>query len=220
MPLRNIFSSNKFQLLYWYDLINTLPIAVIILILLSGVLLLFHGKSIFKWIVILNAAGMGAYIGWSVGLIHNRPVLFAIGLGVVVGILAWPLLRLAVALLCGIIGIAVFTQIVFVLPRLASIQPMINLAGFIIFAILGWFLLIPAVILFTSIEGAGMIILAGIAILERMGIVENGRWIVFGKTNTMIFFVLGLAMLGLIYQLGVGESKLVPPVEVEEKKSR
>lgn len=213
IPIRSILPSNKFQMLYWYDLISSLPMAALVLIFLSGILFLFYGKSIFKWIVILHFAGIGFYLGWLLATNHGREWIFATGFGLLAGILAWPLLRFAVAILCGFMGLAFASQISLLFIKARQILSVLYLTAFIAFAILGWFLLIPAVILFTSIEGAILAILAGLAIAERFGVIENARWVVFGRTSLLLFFILALTILGLFYQLGIGHRHLTPTVE-------
>ena len=203
-----MLQTNKFQLLYWLDSISRLPLAIIILILGCGLLFLVYGKMIFNIAVVINAAMFGAYFGWTLGIATGRPYLFAIAFGLLFGILAWPMLHIAVAFVAGMIGMTLFLQIVFVWPKLTEISPILAAIGFILFAILGWKLLIPAVILFTSLEGATMTTLATLALINQLASGNiNIRWFVFGKSGIIALIIFALTAIGIIYQMKLDNSR-------------
>jgi len=203
-----MLQTNKFQLLYWLDSITRLPLVIILLVLGCGILFLVYGKMIFHLAIILNAAVMAGYIGWALGAEMGRPYLFAIGFALLFGILAWPLLHIAVAFFAGMVGMTIFIQVVLFWPKLIDATPILAAIGFIAFAIIGWFLLIPAVILFTSLEGATMVTLASLAIVNQLaGSNVNIRWLVFGKSGLITLIIFVLTVIGIIYQLKFSDSK-------------
>ncbi len=212
-----MLQTNKFQLLYWLDSISRLPLALVLLILGCGVLFLVYGKMIFQIAIVLNAAVMAGYIGWSIGLQTGRPYLWAIGFAIVFGILAWPMLHIAVAFFVGMVGMTLLVQLVFIWPKLSELTPILAAIGFIVFAILGWKLLIPAVILFTSLEGATMTTLATLAIVNQFaGSNINIRWLVFGKSAIITLIIFALTAVGIIYQMKSFGDK--PPITASSNK--
>ncbi len=203
-----MLQTNKFQLLYWLDSISRLPIVLVLLILGCGLLFLVYGKMIFNIAVIINAAMFGGYFGWALGIPNGRPYLFAIGFACLFGLLAWPMLHIAVAFVAGMIGMTLFVQLVFVWPKLSEASPILAALGFIIFAILGWKLLIPAVILFTSLEGATMTTLAVLALVNQLASGNvNVRWFVFGKSGIIAIIIFALTAIGIMYQMRLDNSK-------------
>ena len=203
-----MLQTNKFQLLYWLDSISRLPIAIVLLILGCGILFLVYGKMIFSIAIVINAAMLGGYFGWALGIGSTKPYLFAIGFALLFGILAWPMLHIAVAFFAGMLGMTLFVQLIFVWPKLSEIAPILAAVGFILFAILGWKLLVPAVILFTSLEGATMTTLAILALINQFaGSNVNVRWFVFGKSGIIALIIFGLTAAGIMYQLRLEESQ-------------
>ncbi len=198
----------KFQLLNWIDYLGTLPIILVILSLASGMIFLMYGKMLFKVIVMIHAAVAAGYFGWMLGMNTNKPWIFAIGFALIFGILAWPMLKVAVAGISGMVGATLILQFLIFIPGAARFGQIIAAVSFVTFAILGWFLLMPAVVIFTAIEGSAMVILSTLTLIDRTGLTSaNLRWFVFDKSGPVIFFILLLAAAGVAYQMGFGEKK-------------
>lgn len=197
---------NKFQLLNWIDYLGTLPIVLVLLTLAGGMIFLMYGKILFKVIVMIHAAVVAGYFGWMLGMNMNKPWIFAAGFALIFGILAWPMLKVAVAGISGMVGAAMVLQLLVFWPAAARFGQIIAAVSFIVCAALGWFLLMPAVVVFTAVEGSAMVVLSALTLVSRTGLTSaNLRWFVFDKSWMVIFLILVLAATGVTYQMGFRE---------------
>lgn len=193
---------SKFHLLSWLAYLRNLSPSMLLLVLAAGVIFLLYGRVVFKTVVILNAALLAGYVGWHLGQMVEHPRLLAAGSAIVVGLLAWPLLELGVACITGLVG-AVIAVSVFsmVMPQYQPYTPIVAGVGFVLFAFLGWFLFQPAVMAFTAFQGASMIVLTAVTLLDRFGPkVWNVQWWAVSHSLAVAALIVALTVLGVAYQ--------------------
>jgi hypothetical protein len=139
------------------------PIALLVI----GTLLMIFGFKAYKWIVFLNFVGLGYYLGDLMGRHSNLGVFGGTIGAVLMGVASLPLMKWAAAVCGGMVG-AVIGMVVWAYCE----QPLdMAWAGALVgVAVLGmltfiWFK--TTVILFTSIQGAAMFVLATFSLLLR-----------------------------------------------------
>lgn len=126
-------------------------------LIFAGVVYLIYGKSLYRSLVTLNAAVIGAYFGSLMG--GGQAAMFgAIMAGVVAGALAWPFNKYAVLVTGGLFGIAVGATV----WRLADLDPRFawsgGLCGMIFFGMLSFVLFDMSVLVFMCGQGAFMLV--------------------------------------------------------------
>jgi hypothetical protein len=85
-------------------------------------------------------------------------------------------------------------------------QFIISAAGFLGFAVLGWFLLMGAVIFFTAFEGASLSILSLTVLLERAHLpLEKLPGFNYGRPGLIHLAIVVLGVLGIFYQIGLAD---------------
>jgi hypothetical protein len=211
--------ANKFQLVFWIDQLRQFPTLFLILLVAAGLIFLLYGQSAFRVIVIVHAVILAGALGWYLGSATGKPWLFAIGFAAIFGILAWPLFKLAIAVLCGLAGVALVSQVTLLFARGPEFLPITSVLGFILFAVAGFFLIPVAVTVFTALEGAGLILLPLLVIAEKLGMsFQKTAWLTYDRPGVLHAAILVLALLGMLYQIGhPGKSQSAPPSEKPTK---
>lgn len=198
--------SSGFNWSAWVGQLEQLPTLALILMIGAGIIFLLYGRSLFRGIVILNAMVFGGMLGWQVGQSTAHPYVITIGLAVVFGLLAWPLFKLAVAVSSGLVGASLVWQVVSLYEQWAYYWPAFVVVGFLVFAILGWFLLKAMITVVTAVQGAAMIILSLVVLAERGGMPAGSLWTKVDEPGVVHLAVLILAVLGILYQIGFAGS--------------
>lgn len=190
-----------FRIPYWIDLFRTFPPALCFLLVGVGLLLLLYGRVIFLLVVILNAAAIGAYAGWQIGLMFDRPHLGMAVVAVFLAAVAWPMLKVAASFLTGVVGAVLLVYLWPLIWNRPEYLPVAAVVGFVALAIAGWYLFKPAVIAFTALQGSLMIVLAGLALLDQWRIREwDADWWAGQNPLAVAAVVLGLTFVGVLYQ--------------------
>ena len=146
------------------------PVTLIVI----GVLLMAFGFKAYKWIVLLNFI----CIGWWLGTLPVRnevnqqgsddlAIVASIAGAVLMGIIAWPLLRYAVAVCGGLVGGAIGMVVWAYCDQPVSMAWAGGLVGLVLVGMLSFVLFKTTVILFTSIEGAALFVFGTCALLLR-----------------------------------------------------
>ncbi|MCS7032785.1 MAG: hypothetical protein NZ561_02190, partial [Phycisphaerae bacterium] len=89
------------DLLHWCQTMN--PGAAMLLVA-AGVVYLLFGFYLFKWLVTLNAALVGAYLGSLVGQSGDAAIAGAFMGGFAAAAATWPLMNYAVTIMGGLFG--------------------------------------------------------------------------------------------------------------------
>lgn len=187
------------------------------LLILAGVVYLLFGYSMFKYLVLLNAAAVGALVGAAIGDRSAAALPGAVVGAVLAGAMAWPMMKYAVALMGGTFGALLAATI----WRAAGLEPGYAWAGamtglasggllcFIIFR--------GCVMTYTSMQGAVMLILGLLGLLFKYQELAPsiGRYIsIKPSLLPMCIFVPTIA--GIMYQQA--NSKPVAPAGGPPKK--
>lgn len=197
----NSFQS-QFRLADWLATFTSMAPPMVLLIQAAGIIFLLYGRPVFKFAVALNAAIVAAWFGWQVGQKFDMPIAMACIFGVIFGILAWPAVRFGVAMITGAVGATLIgTLMSIVLPQYMSAAPIVSIVAGVAFAMVGVFLVEPAVLAFTAIQGSTMIVLSCTAILHHVleghiDICESASQ----RPAVVFITIAALAALGAMYQ--------------------
>src|SRR6185312_2478918 len=137
------------------------------ILVLLGIVYLMFGYSIFKALVTLNAMAAGAYLGALLGKSSNAVAAGAMIGAMIAGAITFPLMKYAVMIMGGIFGAALGAS----LWRQANLQPELAwagaLSGLIFFGMLSLVLFRGSVILYTSLQGAVMLVFGVLSLLYK-----------------------------------------------------
>lgn len=182
-----------------------------ILLMVAGLFYLFVGWKLFKPLVMINAAILGAVLAasatvrlgfgeyWWVGMIAG---------GCVLGVAAWPMMKLFVALFGGALGAALgfstFQAAVAMMgrPELLPYAWVGAAVGALVLALLAILLFQGAVMFATSLQGSGMFVCGLLCLLFKSpGIEESLTETLRAHRPALLFTVVCLSAAGLLVQV-------------------
>jgi hypothetical protein len=178
-----------------------MSIGTSILLGLMGAVYLLYGWNQFKWLITINAAIIGGYIGAAVGSQYGYPVGGGALGSIVAAGMTMPLMKWAVAVMGGICG-ALFGA---ALWRTAGLEPQLAWAGamtgLVGFGLLSFILFRGSIIMYTSLQGAMMIILGMLGLMcKHAEIMPKITQALNAQPYVLPILVFVPAILGLIYQ--------------------
>ncbi|MGC4033029.1 MAG: hypothetical protein QM754_15095 [Tepidisphaeraceae bacterium] len=146
--------------------------AVAVLMILAGIIFLMWGFYAFKSLVLLNAACLGGWLGYLVGHKQGGAVPAAAVGAFVAAAITWPLMKYAVAVMGGLIG----TVIGMTVWRTAGLDPSFAASGggmgLIFFGMISFILFRTSVMMFTSIQGAAMLIFGLLCVVYKLSLFD------------------------------------------------
>ena len=171
------------------------------LLVLLGIVYLMFGYCIFKALVTLNAMAAGAYLGAILGKSTNAVAAGAFIGAIIAAAITFPLMKYAIMVMGGIFGAALGAS----LWRQASLQPDLawagGLSGLIFFGMLSMIVYRGSVILYTSLQGAVMLVFGVLSLLYKYQGVAPDVTAIFSKRAFILpTVVLVPALVGLLYQ--------------------
>lgn len=177
------------------------------LLLVAGVIYLLWGYYLFKALITLNAGLAGAYIGALLGQYAGAAVPGAVIGCVVAAAVTWPLMRWAVAITGALFGFVLGVSMwrAFGLETLYS--PSGGAIGLVFFGMLTFVLFKGSVMMFTSMQGAVMIIVGVLGLLQKYHAIAPS--IQSSILNSPVVLPLAIfipAVVGLIYQQSTSEA--------------
>jgi len=128
------------------------------LLILLGVIYLLFGFKVFKALVLLNSAAVGAAVGFVIGQKSEMCLPLMVLCGFVAATITWPLMKWAVAVTGGVFGALVGASIwhTFNLdPQFAWAGAMI---GLILFGLTSFILFRGSVMMYMSLQGSVMLV--------------------------------------------------------------
>jgi len=146
-----------------------------ILLMGVGVVYLIYGWKAFKALVVLNCAVLGTILGNNFGrmLGGNMPWFGAFAGAVLLGVLAWPLMKYAVTLM-GCLAGALLGYTVWDYAAVASGQEALTsyawagvIIGVLVLGLLAFTVLRSTIIIFTSLQGGAMLTAGVLAVLMK-----------------------------------------------------
>jgi len=175
----DMFKSQK----NFIDGLTELHIVAAILFTIAGIVYIFYGWKIFKALVIINAAILGAVGGSHLGALiqkPNRVIYMAVAGGLICATLAWPTMKFAVsimgALAGSVLGYGVWKYVVHALskPELTAHAWAGALIGLVVLGMLAFVLFRVAIIAWTSFQGSMMCVMGILALLLKYEYVADG----------------------------------------------
>lgn len=153
------------------------------LLLASGLIYLLQGWKIFKVLVALNAAMLGAAVGAKLAVMagggRNMPVFAAIGGGLVLAVLAWPLMKYSISVMGALAGSFVGFGVWQYAAQIAQKPGLLEyawtgaLVGLVTLGLLAFVIFRFVVITFTAFQGSVMTVSGIVGLLLKYdGIAE------------------------------------------------
>lgn len=188
----------QMDLLNWCEQMNAGTAAILVI---AGLVYLLFGSSIYKWLVMLNAALLGAYLGALSGLRGNAVLPGAMTGGFIAAAMTWPLMKWAVAVMGALFGGVLGTSIWLGF----KLEPHLAWAGagmgLIFFGMLTFILFRGSIVMFMSLQGSVMLIFGLLGLVYKyQGL---GPQLTENMTRKPFFLAAAIfvpTILGMIYQ--------------------
>jgi hypothetical protein len=186
---------------------------VAILVLGAGLVVLLQGWRIFRVWVIVTAAMVGVVAGDKLGQFFQAQYTYAqpgcaIGGGLLLALLAWPLMKYALGLIGGLTGGLLGHTLMRYLAEALARPDLLQYAwagaigGAVILGISAFFLFRMVVIISSSIQGAVMMVSGIVALLLRYPpIAKPLTEAIEGNSHVLPVLMAVPALLGSIFQL-------------------
>jgi hypothetical protein len=181
--------------------------AIAALLVVLGLIYLLFGYNIYKGLVILNAAVLGATVGAALGATNHIEVPLAVVGGFAAAAITWPLMRWGVAVMGGLFGAVLGASI----WRLFNLDPTFAWAGaatgLVTLGLLSFILFRGCIMMFTSLQGSVMLIMGIVSLIAKhqailSSISDNMRL----RPLLLPITIFIPAIVGLIYQQHNGGS--------------
>ncbi len=170
-------------------------------LLFAGLAYSAFGYTLFKLAVTLNVAGLGVWAGFLVGREFDARIPGMIVGGFLFAALAWPTMRVAVALCAGLVGFVVGVAVWRALGMADAYAPAGGLIGMIFLFMLSFSLLKLSILAFTAIQGAVMIVGGLLGLVLKYPSVDEAvvRWTT-EQPALLPIVLLALSIVGLLFQ--------------------
>jgi len=186
------------------------------LLIAVGVVYLLTGWKIFKTLVVVNAAVLGAYGGYIFGgnfQGENMPVFGAIAGALLLAVLAWPLMKYAVSLMGGLagafVGYGIWAHAAAALGRPGHEFAWAGgLIGLITMGLLAFVIFRFVITVFTSLQGSAMMVSGLIAVaLKVQSVSPRVMSALSGNKMLLHLLILAPAVVGFVYQNSAAAAK-------------
>lgn len=177
------------------------------LLLVAGVIYLLWGYYLFKVLITLNAGLAGAYIGALLGQYAGAAIPGACVGCFVAAAVTWPLMRWAVAITGSLFGFVLGVSMWRAFGLDVAYAPSGGAIGLVFFGMLSLILFKGSVMMFTSMQGAAMMILGMLGLVQKYQAIAPS--IESGIVNSPVVLPLAIfipAVVGLIYQQSTSEA--------------
>ena len=179
-----------------------------------GLLYLLQGWKVFKILVVVNAAILGAIVGTRLGSMvygQNMPVIAG---ALLTGALALPLMKYAVSLMGGLAGAALGYGIWHHVANAVGAGGLAHyawagaLVGLVTMGLLAFIILRETIIVFTTLQGAFLAVTGLLSILLSMQtFVPSVTQAISGNHYLLPLLVLVPAVIGFTFQHSAGNKK-------------
>ncbi|MEM9294249.1 MAG: hypothetical protein AAGA57_00455 [Planctomycetota bacterium] len=193
-----------------YDLARIAPEWGVAMVLV-GLLALVFGAKYYQAATVSLMLACGATLGYWVGdSIAAPPMLVAACLGALLAVVAFPLLKYAVAVLGGMSGAflganawssasAALTEIRGYAPAAAGDHWIGALVGLVGFGLLAFLLFKFSVAMFTSVAGATLAVLGVLSLIQHVD--DGAVFVSLGRSSLVLPILIGVpAIMGLVIQ--------------------
>ncbi|RPI62263.1 MAG: DUF4203 domain-containing protein [Planctomycetaceae bacterium] len=156
------------------DYLTSMDVIQAGVLLVCGLVYMLYGWKMFRILIIVNAAMLGAVLGSKCGAMlqgQNMPLYCGLGGAVVLAVLAWPLMKYAVCLMGGLAGAFLgFTLWHYVTNAAQSAS--VNeyawvgaLVGLVIMGLLAFIVFRVTIVIFTAFQGSLLVVPGIMALL-------------------------------------------------------
>ena len=177
------------------------------MLILLGIIYLLYGFKLFKALVMLNVAAIGAAVGGFIGQKTETRFALMVLCGFVAAALAWPLMKWAVAIMGGLFGALLGATVWQTLGLEPAFAWSGALTGLVLFGLLSFIIFRGSVTLYMSLQGAAMLIFG------LLGMAYKYDQIAPKVTSTMSLkpFLLPMAIIipaiiGMLFQQNAGSA--------------
>jgi hypothetical protein len=190
------------DLLTWCQ--NMSP-GVATLMVIAGIVYLLWGLTLFKALVMLNAAIIGGYIGAFLGQKADGAGVGALLGAMIAAALTWGMMKYAVAVMGGVVGAILGAS----LWRTTNLEPSYawagGMTGMVGFGMLSFILFRGSVMMYTSLQGSVMLIFGVLGLIFKYQSIAP----TLNENMTVKPFILPIAifipmLVGLVYQQSNG----------------
>jgi hypothetical protein len=155
------------------DRLTEMPAVFGVIVMLVGIVCILQGYRWHRWIVVVLALMLGLAVGDLVSDRVGRSSVVAIAMGLLFAAVASPMLRFTVAIFAGLAGAFLGANLWSILQGTEAGEPWPGAAmGFILLALSSFLIFRISIILFTSLGGAAMFVIGGIASLLHIDAVQ------------------------------------------------
>jgi len=150
------------------------PVQAFVLVA-CGLVYMLSGWKVFKALILVNAAVLGALGGRQMGLLfggQNMPIYGAIAGALLLAAISWPLMKFAVSLMGGLagsfVGYAVWLHVAASMGRSGQEYAWAGaLIGLIVMGLLAFVIFKATIMVLTSLQGAAMVVVGLLAMLLK-----------------------------------------------------
>ena len=194
----------------YIDYLMSLGILEGIVLLACGLVYLLYGWKVFRILVVVNAAILGAFVGEHVGALlrgANMPLFGTLAGAILSAALAWPLMKFAVSIMGGLVG-SVLGFLIWNSASVAVGNPAWNqyawagaLIGLVTLGLLAFIIFRVIIIIFTSFQGAFMTVGAIMSLFMKSQVPREKLLAAFaGNPHLLMLVVLVPALIGFMIQ--------------------
>ena len=155
--------------------LQTLSVVWAVVFLIVGLMCMLNGYRFYRFATVAIALIIGLFTGYWLGRQIQAPFVVAGSLGLLLAAMAFPLMKFAVAIFGGLtgafVGANLWAGIASALNKAINTQIPVDaywvgaLVGLMLFGMLAFILFKLSVVLFTSVSGATIAVLGGLALL-------------------------------------------------------
>ncbi|KPK47071.1 MAG: hypothetical protein AMK72_08905 [Planctomycetes bacterium SM23_25] len=195
----------------WANLLKYHPLVAAVLLVPVGIAFLLYGFRLYRWLVVIAYVGIGVVVGMAAALYldFSQPAGIMVG-AIVLGVLAWPLHRVAWGILGGVLFAVIFVEVADVIEIRGSTPLfLIGAVAFVAGMALTVLLMKPLIVVITSLVGATFVAVGTLSLTMAWptlgGPVDR---VINARPYVPVVIVLLLAFVGSILQLiDTGDSK-------------
>lgn len=190
-----------------WDVVSQAHIVWAGIFMIIGGLCVLNGFKWHKMVIILLAAMLGLYTGAVMGAKMGSSNVVAICCAVLFAVLAWPMLRYAVALFAGLAGAFAGANVWTSIGLIPEHHQYGAVIGLVAMGMLAFMAFRPVVIVLTTIGGASMLILGALAALANIAACRSGLQSSISDNHLLVpILTASTAVVGAVYQFSGGVS--------------
>ena len=188
------------DLLHWCQHMNPGMAALLVLL---GIVYLLFGFKIFHGLIMLNAAAVGAAVGFLLGQKTDMAMPLMVLCGFLAAALTWPMMKWAVAIMGGLFGALLGASV----WQTCGLDPAFAwsgaLTGLVLFFLISFIILRGSITMYMSLQGSAMLIFGILAMIfkyEQVAPRVTSAMVVRPFILPMAVFI--SAIIGILFQQG------------------